>query len=201
MTEPSLELDQAEIEPGASAAESKPIPWWVRLLALAFVLGISVGILFIPEEQIEALENWGYLGNFLIAIITNATVILPAPGIVVVFSLGARLNPLWVAITAGLGATIGELSGYTAGFSGQAVIANVEIYDRLVHWVRTRGGLVVFVLAAIPNPLFDFAGIAAGALKMPLKKFFFWVALGKIVKMALVAYAGAGVFSLPWISY
>jgi uncharacterized membrane protein YdjX (TVP38/TMEM64 family) len=182
------------------APKGEPNLLWARVLAFLVVAAISVGIFLLPEEQIEALESWGYVGNFLIAVITNATVILPAPGILVVFSLGARLNPFWVAITAGLGATIGELSGYTAGFSGQAVIPDVAVYERLVGWMRTRGGIVIFILAAIPNPLFDFAGIAAGALKMPLTKFFLWVSLGKIAKMAIVAYSGAGILNIPGIS-
>ena len=115
----------------------------------------------------------------------------------IVASLGAKLNPLLVGITAGIGATIGELSGYAAGFSGQAVIENAAIYKRIVGVVQKYGGPVIFVLAAIPNPFFDIAGIAAGVLRIPLRKFFFWAMLGKIVKMTLTAYIGAGLISLP----
>ena len=36
--------------------------------------------------------------------------------------MGAIFNPIGVAVAAGLGAAIGELSGYLAGFSGQGVV-------------------------------------------------------------------------------
>lgn len=186
--------------PDSPVEEKNPRLFWGRALALLAVVAISVGIFFLPAEQIEKMEGWGYLGNFLVAILTNATVILPAPGILIVASLGAKLNPLLVGITAGIGATIGELSGYAAGFSGQAVIENSTMYKRLVEWVRKHGGVVIFILAAIPNPFFDLAGIAAGALRIPLKKFFFWVMLGKIVKMTLTAYIGAGLIALPGLA-
>ena len=66
------------------------------------------GTYFIPEEQMQGLEAYGYPGIFLLSIIANATVLIPAPGILFVFILGAKLPPLWVGIAAGLGATIGE---------------------------------------------------------------------------------------------
>ena len=45
-----------------------------------------------------------------------------------------------------------------------------------------------FVISAVPNPLFDVAGIAAGALRYPLWRYFVFVGLGKQVKFFMVAY-------------
>jgi membrane protein DedA with SNARE-associated domain len=171
-----------------------------RILALIFIIVISVYIITIPEEQVSQLESYGYPGIFIISILSNATVLIPAPGLVVVFSMGARCNPLWVGIAAGLGATIGELSGYMAGFSGQAFIENRQLYERMVTWMKKNGPLTVVSLAFIPNPIFDLTGIAAGALKMPLWKFLFWAMIGKIIKMLITAYAGAEMFSIPWLN-
>jgi len=53
------------------------------------------------------------------------------------------------------------------------------------------------VLALIPNPFFDLAGMAAGMLKMPLPKFLIACLLGKIIKMWIFAYAGA--YSINWL--
>jgi membrane protein DedA with SNARE-associated domain len=171
-----------------------------RLLALIFVIAVSIYIIRIPEEQVGKLEGYGYPGIFIISILSNATVLIPAPGLVIVFSMGARFNPLWVGIAAGLGATIGELSGYLAGFSGQAIVENRQLYERMVSWMKKNGPLTVVSLAFIPNPIFDLTGIAAGALKMPIWKFLFWAMIGKIIKMLLTAYAGAGLFSTPWLN-
>ena len=40
-------------------------------------------------------------------------------------------------------------------------------------------------------------GMIAGALKMPLYKFLFWCALGKIIKMLIIAFAGS--YSIDWL--
>jgi len=164
------------------------------------VIGISIYIVLMPAEQAEKLESYGYLGTFLISILANATVIIPAPGLVIVFSMGAKFNPLFVGLAAGAGATIGELSGYLAGFSGQGIIEDQKRYDQMVAWMRKNGPLTVLTIAFVPNPLFDLAGMIAGALRMPVIKFLFWVLIGKLLKMILFAYAGAGAFSFPWIN-
>ena len=52
------------------------------------------------------------------------------------------------------------------------------------------GELTTLVLAFIPNPLFDLAGLIAGLLKMPLWKFLLYCVIGKILKMMMFAYAG-----------
>jgi len=170
-----------------------------RIASLIFVIAITVYIIYMPEEQANRLESYGYLGIFLISILANATVIIPAPGLVIVFSMGAKFAPLLVGIAAGLGATIGELSGYLAGFSGQAVIEDQKRYDQMVRWMQKNGPLTIAVLAFIPNPLFDLAGMVAGALKMNVFRFLFFALIGKVLKMILFAYAGAGILNAPWL--
>ena len=87
-----------------------------RIVALLFVIAITIYILYMPEEQVDRFEDWGYVGIFLLSILANATVIIPAPGLLIVFSMAAKFDPLWVGVAAGLGATLGELSGYLAGY-------------------------------------------------------------------------------------
>lgn len=168
-----------------------------RWAALIVVVALTIYILLLPEEKVTQLEGYGYLGIFLFAILGNATLLLPAPWLIFVFTMGARFHPLGVALAAGTGATIGELSGYLAGFSGQAIVEDARSYKRMVDWMQRRGSLTVLILAFIPNPLFDLAGVAAGALKMPIWQFMFWAWIGKVLKMLVTAYAGAGVISLP----
>ena len=170
----------------------------LRILAIAAVVAISLAIISLPEEQIERLEAYGYPGLFLLSIISNATVLIPAPGWLIVISMGARFSPLGVALVAGSGAAIGELSGYAAGFSGQAVVQDNRMYQRMVGWMERNGRLTVLLLAFLPNPFFDLTGIAAGALKMPISRFLFWCWIGKIGKMLFFALTGAGIFQLPY---
>lgn len=165
----------------------------VRLLALTLVIAISIYVFSIRDQAAE-LAKFGYPGIFLLSILANATVLLPAPGVLFVFAMGAVFNPYWVAVAAGLGAAIGELSGYLAGFSGQAVVEKAETYRRILDWMKRHphlSNLAILGLSFFPNPLFDLAGIAAGTLKIPLSRFLFFCALGKILKMLMFALAGA----------
>ena len=104
----------------------------------------------------------GYLGVFVIAVLGNATVILPVPGLAVVFAGGGVLNPLVVGLIAGVGEPLGELTGYLAGYGGSVVAENREWYERIRRWMERRGFVTLLVLSAVPNPLFDLAGMAAG---------------------------------------
>lgn len=164
-----------------------------RALAFLFVVALSVGI-FLHRDRMEELAVYGYPGAFLFSMLTSATVILPAPGLIVVYALGTALNPLIVGIAAGLGAAIGELSGYLAGYSGRAVIENSPAYQRIQAWMqkhRRASGWLILLLAFLPIIAFDLAGIAAGTLRMSVWWFLAWETPGKILKMILVAYLGA----------
>ncbi len=168
-----------------------------RLLALVFVIAISVYV-FSIREQAGQLAKYGYPGIFVLSILANATVLLPAPGVLFVSAMGAVFNPLWVGIVSGAGASLGELSGYLAGFSGQAVMERAAVYNRLLDWMRRYkiySYFAILVLAFVPNPFFDLAGIAAGTLKIPISRFLALCWIGKTCKMLLFAYAGAGLLS------
>jgi membrane protein DedA with SNARE-associated domain len=169
----------------------------LRILALFAVIAITLYI-FSIRDRVEDFAAYGYPGIFLIAMLANATVLLPAPGVAVIYAMGAIFNPFGVALAAGTGGAIGELSGYLAGFSGQAVIERMEVYERVRPWVEKYGGWAILVLSAIPNPFFDIAGIAAGIAKMPIRTFLVFTWLGQLIKMLLFALAGK--YSIQWIS-
>lgn len=169
----------------------------VRIIILLAVIAITVFI-FSIRDQAEALAAYGYPGIFLLSLLSNATLILPAPGIALTFAAGAIFNPILVALAAGAGATIGELTGYAAGFSGKGVVENSKVYSRLELLTEKYGHWTIFTLAFLPNPLFDLAGTSAGALGMRVPKFLFWVWLGKTLKMLIFAFAGAK--SIEWLS-
>jgi uncharacterized membrane protein YdjX (TVP38/TMEM64 family) len=161
-----------------------------RLLALAFSLTITVVIL-LYRDQILHLGAYGYLGVFLISMLGTATVILPVPSLAVVFAGGGVLNPLLVGLVAGLGEPIGELTAYLAGYAGNAVVEDSERFARIRHWMEQRGFVTLFVLSVIPNPLFDWAGIAAGMLKFPVPRFLLACWMGKTIKAVAIAYLGS----------
>lgn len=161
----------------------------IRVLVLLLVIAVTV-VLVINRDKLQGLQAYGYPGIFLFSILANATILVPVPGVIFTSAMGAVFNPLWVSIAAGAGAALGELSGYLAGFSGQAVVEDSKRYDRVVRWMEKYGELTTLVLAFIPNPLFDLAGLIAGLLKMPVWKFLLYCTIGKILKMMMFAYAG-----------
>jgi membrane protein YqaA with SNARE-associated domain len=162
-----------------------------RFGGIVLAMSITVGI-FMFRDRLQAVGKYGYLGIFLISLIGNATIVLPAPTFVAAFAGGGVLNPLAVAIVSAAGATLGEMTGYLAGTSGHAVIQNRAMYERFEQWMKRYGLAALFVLAAIPNPFFDVAGIIAGITKMRVTTFLLVTWAGKIVKFLIIAYLGAG---------
>jgi uncharacterized membrane protein YdjX (TVP38/TMEM64 family) len=74
-------------------------------------------------------------------------------------------------------------------------------YQRIARWMERRGTITMFLMSTIPNPLFDVAGLAAGAVRMPMKRFFFAVWGGKVLKdtwLAALASAGVTIFT-NWV--
>jgi len=169
---------------------------WLRILALVFAVGLTL-FLYLNRHRVQHLQGYGYAGIFLVSLLTNATLILPIPGVLITSAMGAVFNPFWVALAAGSGAALGELSGYLVGFSGQGIVERAQWHNRIEPYIRRYGGLAILVMAFVPNPAFDVAGIIAGALKMPLRIFLFWCWLGKVLKMLIFAYSGALLLGSP----
>jgi len=169
----------------------------LRVLALVTVIAITIYIISI-RDRVAEFKQYGYLGIFFVALLANATIFIPAPGVAIIYAMGAIFNPIYVGLAAGTGGAIGELSGYLAGFSGQGIIERTHVYERVKPYVEKYGGWAILFLSAIPNPLFDVAGFAAGIAKMSMRTFLFSVWIGQLIKMTLFAYAGK--YSIEWIA-
>jgi len=160
--------------------------------ALALILSIAVSILiFVFRSKFMGLQGYGLFGLFILSIIGNATIILPTPIILSAFVAGAVFNPLAVAVVVAFGATIGEMTGYLAGYGSADLIEKDLKIQRIKKWIDRFGLWVIFVLAVIPNPFFDLAGIVAGANEISVKKYLIVVFAGKLIKFGIFAYLGA----------
>jgi len=164
----------------------------VLLMLTAFAIAF-----FYFSANVESLKSYGYAGLFLINIIGAASILLPSPAAASVFGGGALLNDflgvpafIWVGLVAGLGEAIGEFSGYAAGYGGRILLENRPAYQRIHSWMERRGTVTLFLMSTIPNPVFDIAGLAAGAVQMPVGRFFAAVLAGKVIKDMWMAAAG-----------
>ena len=161
----------------------------LSVLILLVLVFFSI-YLYINRQEIQNFAHYGYPGIFLVSLLANSTIIFPLPGVLVTSAMGAVFDPFWVAVTAGLGATLGEISGYLAGMAGKFVLEKKDWYDRIMQAMQKYGAWMILVLAIIPNPFFDLAGIAAGVLRIPLWKFLLFCGIGKILKMLVFSYSG-----------
>ena len=167
----------------------------LSLLALAAITVVSFWAALNPA-WIEQAGHWGYLGAAFISFLSSATVVLPAPGLAVVFSMGGVLNPVLLGILAGIGSGLGELSGYVAGASGRALISQRRTHPFVERLTTRYTAIALFLFAVLPLPLFDFAGIVAGAMRVRMPVFLGTVISGKIIKHIVVALMGAGFLPL-----
>jgi membrane protein DedA with SNARE-associated domain len=168
-------------------------------LMIVFVVAIVIGVFVISRyypEKIESLQGYGYLGVFVISLILNATLVLPAGNILVMAVMATALPPLlcipasfMVGIIGGLAAAIGESTGYLAGYGGQAALEKKkDLYARMERWLKRWGIWLIMLFSALPL-VFDVVGLAAGALRYPYWKFFLAAWAGRAVLYALVSWA------------
>ena len=170
-----------------------------RLRLALFVAAIAMAVAaFLLRNQLT-LTQAGYGGIALASLIASAGLIIPVPALGAVCLGGAfALNPVIVGLVAGSAETVGELTGYLFGYSGQGMVQRSRLYLRLETWMRRREWFplaLLFLLSLVPNPVFDVVGLAAGALRVPIWKFLSTVWVGKTLKFIAVAYLCAHGYS------
>lgn len=161
-----------------------------RVASFVFVAALSVAMI-VWSDQIENLPIYGYPAVFLISLLGNLSVIFPTPSYLVVFAAGSTLDPIAIGVLAGLGASLGELTGYLAGASGKGVVEDRPAYQRICRAMEKWGMGIIFLLGVIPNFLFDVGGMVAGATRMPLWRFILAAWLGKSIRLTVVAMSGS----------
>ena len=170
-------------------------------MTAALVIAYTVG-------GVRLVKSLGYFGVFLSAIIGSASMFIPVPGALAGITFGLFLTPIpyipqpiTIAVVVAAGSAIGELTGYSTGVGGRAVIGNSRIGRLLVTLMRRHGTLTVFCVAAVPNPLIDVGGIAAGVAGMSMRRFMAVMFLGKCVNYVAIAYiVSSGIDSLQRIA-
>lgn len=135
--------------------------------------------------------QYGYFGIFLISLIGATSIFFPIPYTVVIFALGEKFEPLWIAVAAGFGSAIGEFSGYLLGFGGRRVIGEKykKKMDFLVKLFNKYGPVTIFIFALTPLPD-DLLFIPLGVMHYSVIKAFIPALIGKFFMNLTVAYSG-----------
>ncbi len=137
--------------------------------------------------------QYGYIGIFIISLIGSTSIFFPIPSSVVIFTLAGQnlFDPFWIAVAAGLGAAVGEFSGYLIGFGGRKLIGEryKKKMDLLARLFKRYGSIVIFVFALTPLPD-DLLFIPLGVMRYSLVRAFIPALIGKFASNLLIAYSG-----------
>ena len=173
----------------------------LAVVVLVFVFIPSLLLLslpFVTDFREHRLKGLGYAGIFIANLASTATVFVPVPGITaagqaLIVTGGSELNPVAAGVLGGLGMALGEITAYAAGAVGREFARGRQIGGPMwLGWLMARYGmLTLFFLAAIPNPLFEVAGLTAGSVRMNFWRFMAAVTLGKVIRGLALAFFGA----------
>ncbi len=202
-------LDRFVLRATGWFAEHTAIRLVVVVAALALALAPGATLVIFPD-LIDPVAGLSYGGVFLTNLASTATVFFPVPGLTaaaqtLIATEGEKSGVPWlVGVAGGAGMAVGEVTAYYGGYMGAELVRGRafggperlrRIIERAVggvNWLMQRWGMAtLFVLSAIPNPLFEVAGLTAGSVRMPFRRFIISVTGGKILRGILLAYYGA----------
>ena len=159
------------------------------------------------EMIIKIMNNFGYLGVFLLIAIENvfppipSEVILLFGGFMTTFS---DLNIVGVIISSTLGSVLGAIILYYIGKilnkerlkkiitskPGKILRLKPEDIDKADEWFDTKGNKTVFFCRFVPI-IRSLISIPAGMSEMPMKKFLIYTAAGSLIWNAALTIAGS----------
>ena len=133
------------------------------------------------------IEAVGYTSIWVIGFIGASLLFLPLSVLAsVCVAVAVDLNPFIVAVVAASAESIGELTGYMAGMGGKSFFERNRFYLRFKNLFSKYASLCLFLGSIIPNPFFDFLGVAAGSILFPVKRFVLIVFAGKTLKFTWI---------------
>ncbi|MEM3402720.1 MAG: VTT domain-containing protein [Candidatus Hadarchaeales archaeon] len=141
----------------------------------------------------EAFIALGYPGAFFLGLLGSATIIVPVPTTVALLTMATLqvFDPTLLAVAFGIGAAVGELTGYMVGYAGRRFVgkkyagkmeASAKIFERY-------GAPAVFIFALTPLPD-DLLFIPLGLSRCPLLKIFAAAVAGKLCMALIIAHFG-----------
>ena len=187
------------------------IHWLTLAIAFLVLVVLSFGLAYllgyIAEKLNLPLYDFAWLAYLIVfgtSLASNLTIIAPVPfAASIMIAAATEWNPVLITLFASIGAAIGELTGYYAGYLGKklAISENIAWYGRIERWIQRHGVWAIIFLSFQPIIPFDIGGIIAGAAKMPLHRFLPAVWLGRFPKYIIITYAGIGLIHFLPISY
>ena len=150
---------------------------------------------------VGAASTFGYLGAFAVSFLGNATILVPFPYVVIPFVLGASIlhNPWLVGLVSGIGAAMGEMTGYFAGYYGGRFLKEEDKINGFSEYVQRRPSMtpfIIWVLAATPIPD-DILIVPLGVARYSWWRVLIPLLIGKAIFLTAIAWAGR--LGLLWV--
>ena len=186
---------------------------WQRITLYAVILAsLSIGFLYLVRYLIvyfnispDSFAAPVYAVVFIATLVSNASIMVPVPVHMSIIIAGAEVmaevspwGPILVVLVASVAGTLGEISGYYAGYLGKRIIfaQSTPGYDRLAGWMKRHGPLAIFLISFQPILPVDIAGILSGVSRLPLWKFLLPCWPGKFLKYLMLWYFGSSLLNL-----
>lgn len=151
-------------------------------------------------KLISFLQNLGYLGIFLISLISSLIPFLPLPYLIFVVLSASKYDNfglIFLGISAGIGGSIGKLTTYFLGRAGNFALSEerkkeLEIFRKLS---RKYGfiGVLIFAITPLPDDVLYFP---LGLGKFDLRAFLIANLIGKSLLAIFVAYLSKTYYNL-----
>lgn len=184
-------------EPKKKSKVGSYIAKWGSVIFFLALIGVIVALAVTGVNFGDALAKlvirfedrfgpWGiYLGVALISVFANFTIIFPVPYTIALIVVGAvfqgEISPVLVGLSAGFGASIGEVTAWAIGRGSQEFLAKNEKTQRMKKYIdRGWAPLLIFIFAATPLPDDAFL-IVLGFAGYSIVKTLIWCFLGKFV--------------------
>jgi membrane protein DedA with SNARE-associated domain len=100
-----------------------------QIVLFVVFMGLLTVLTIMMLPLLVTLGSWGYLAGFAINFLSNATVMIPLPGNTVLILMARELDPFYLGIMAGIGGTIGQLTGYWLGAQGRESLEGTRMYE------------------------------------------------------------------------
>jgi membrane protein DedA with SNARE-associated domain len=212
--EPEVDEEQVSLPPPLAKsfawtwrAITKTNVGFFTMIALIYVIPYGLAVAAITT-QVGADADFLILGYAaLIASCFVASQPLPTPGMgtismVLAGLLGANFDPVVAGFVAATAQTLGLLTSYGAGAAGLAPVITerygsnsvaAAAITRGTTVIRKHGATAMLVLAAVPNPLYAWASVFAGASGTRFKSFLGASFVGGSARFLVCAFIGEGI--------
>ncbi len=149
--------------------------------------------------------QYGYIGIFIINLVGSMSIFFPVPDTLAVYALaglktvdGWAFNAVLIAVAAGIGDALGELSGYAAGIKSRKTLKKYDAKMVFIKNVMDRFGLIVVLVFALTPLCDDWLFIPLGVIGYRVIKVMIPAIVGKLLMNLIVAYGGR--LSIEFIS-